>query len=77
MSKVSLKGYVISNKMDKTIVVSILRLLKHKIYGKFVKKTIKLHVHDEKNICKVNDYVEIKQCRPLSKHKSWILCKIL
>ncbi len=76
-SKVSLKGYVIKNKMNKTVIVSILRLVKHKIYGKFVKKTVKLYVHDEYNECKLNDFILIKQCRPLSKNKSWIFHKLL
>lgn len=72
-----LKGRVISNKMQKTIVVVIERLVKHPIYGKFIKRTTKLHVHDEKNECDINDMVEIKQCRPISKNKSWILVSII
>ncbi|QJC32126.1 30S ribosomal protein S17 [Enterobacteriaceae endosymbiont of Donacia versicolorea] len=72
-----LKGKVKSNKMQKSIVVNIIRLIKHPIYGKFINRTTKLHVHDEKNICNVGDVVEIKECRPLSKTKSWILVNII
>ncbi|QJC32527.1 30S ribosomal protein S17 [Enterobacteriaceae endosymbiont of Donacia dentata] len=72
-----LKGKVKSNKMQKSIVVNITRLIKHPIYGKFINRTTKLHVHDEKNICNVGDIVEIKECRPLSKTKSWILVNII
>ncbi|QJC38186.1 30S ribosomal protein S17 [Enterobacteriaceae endosymbiont of Donacia marginata] len=72
-----LKGKVISNKMQKSIIVNINRLIKHPIYGKYVNRTTKLHVHDEKNICNIGDFVEIKECRPLSKTKSWILVNII
>lgn len=72
-----LHGKVVSNKMEKTIVVTVERLVKHKTYGKFVKKTTKLHVHDENNICSIGDIVSIKECRPLSKMKSWALISIL
>lgn len=72
-----LQGKVLSNKMQKSIVVSIERLVKHKTYGKFIKRTTKLHVHDEKNECSIGDIVSIKQCRPISKTKSWILVSIL
>ncbi|QJC31703.1 30S ribosomal protein S17 [Enterobacteriaceae endosymbiont of Donacia tomentosa] len=71
------KGKVISDKMNKSIIVSIKRLIKHPIYGKFINRTTKLHVHDEKNICNIGDLVEIKECRPLSKTKSWILVNII
>ncbi|QJC32930.1 30S ribosomal protein S17 [Enterobacteriaceae endosymbiont of Donacia semicuprea] len=72
-----LKGKVKSNKMQKSIVVNITRLIKHPVYGKFINRTTKLHVHDEKNICNIGDIVEIKECRPLSKTKSWILVNII
>ncbi|QJC28680.1 30S ribosomal protein S17 [Enterobacteriaceae endosymbiont of Plateumaris consimilis] len=72
-----LKGKVTSNKMNKTIVVYINRFIKHPIYGKFIKKTTKLHVHDENNKCNIGDFVEIKECRPLSKTKSWTLVNII
>lgn len=73
----TLKGRVVSNKMEKSIVVIIERFVKHPIYGKFIKRTTKLHVHDENNNSKVGDFIEIKECRPLSKTKSWILVRII
>ncbi len=71
------QGRVISDKMDKSIVVSIERMVKHPIYGKFVKRTTKLHAHDENNECGLGDTVEIRECRPLSKMKSWTLVNIV
>jgi len=71
------QGRVISDKMDKSIVVSIERMVKHPIYGKYVKRTTKLHAHDENNECGLGDKVEIAECRPLSKTKSWTLVKVL
>ncbi|QJC30877.1 30S ribosomal protein S17 [Enterobacteriaceae endosymbiont of Macroplea appendiculata] len=73
----TLKGTVVSNKMNKTIVVKISKLIKHPIYGKFINRTTKLHVHDETNSCNIGDIVSIKECRPLSKTKSWILDNII
>lgn len=71
------QGRVISNKMEKSIVVAIERLVKHPLYGKFIKRTTKLHVHDENNECGIGDLVEIKQSRPLSKTKSWTLVRVI
>ncbi|MCY9873159.1 MULTISPECIES: 30S ribosomal protein S17 [Vibrio] len=71
------QGRVISNKADKSIVVAIERMVKHPIYGKFVKRTTKLHAHDENNECGIGDTVEIRECRPLSKMKSWTLVSIV
>jgi small subunit ribosomal protein S17 len=71
------QGRVVSNKMDKSIVVAIERMVKHPIYGKFIKRTTKLHAHDEVNECREGDLVEIKECRPLSKKKSWTLVRVL
>lgn len=71
------QGRVISDKMDKSIVVAIERKVKHPLYGKFIKRTTKLHVHDENNECGIGDTVEIKECRPLSKTKSWMLVRIV
>ena len=71
------QGRVISDKMDKSITVAIERKVKHPLYGKFIKRTTKLHVHDEKNECGIGDTVEIKECRPLSKTKSWTLVRIV
>ena len=71
------QGRVTSDKMDKSITVAIERFVKHPIYGKFVKRTTKIHAHDENNECGLGDLVEIKECRPLSKTKSWTLVKVL
>jgi small subunit ribosomal protein S17 len=73
----TLSGRVISDKMDKSITVAIERKVKHPIYGKFMKRTTKLHVHDETNQCNVGDFVEIRECRPLSKTKSWTLVNVV
>ena len=70
-------GVVTSNKMTKTITVAIERKVKHPIYGKFVKKTTKLHAHDDKNECSIGDVVKIMETRPLSKLKRWRLVEIL
>ena len=68
---------VVSDKMDKSAVVLIERKVKHPIYGKFVKKSTKLHIHDENNECGVGDTVQITECRPISKTKSWKLVKVV
>ena len=73
----TLQGQVISDKMDKSIVVGIERRVKHPLYGKIIKKTTKLHVHDEENVSKEGDVVLIKQCKPISKTKSWTLVEVL
>ncbi|MEE1055804.1 MAG: 30S ribosomal protein S17 [Acutalibacteraceae bacterium] len=70
-------GKVISNKMDKTIVVAIEDSVKHPLYGKIVKRTAKLKVHDENNECNIGDRVKIMQTRPLSKDKRWRLVEII
>jgi small subunit ribosomal protein S17 len=70
-------GLVVSNKMDKSIVVQIERRFKHVIYKKFVKKTNKFVAHDEKNDCNIGDKVRIMETRPLSKNKNWRLVEIL
>lgn len=71
------QGRVVRDKMDKSIVVAIERFVKHPIYGKFVRQTTKLHVHDENNECAQGDKVEIRECRPLSKKKSWTLVRVV
>jgi small subunit ribosomal protein S17 len=63
--------------MDKSAVVLIERRVKHPIYGKFMRKSTKLHIHDENNECAVGDTVQISECRPISKTKSWTLVKIV
>jgi small subunit ribosomal protein S17 len=72
-----LQGRVISDKMDKTITVKVERQVKHPIYGKYIRLSTKMHVHDEANECAVGDDVEIEQCRPMSKNKSWRLVKVV
>jgi len=70
-------GIVVSNKMDKSIVVAIKRKVKHPIYGKFVNRTKKLMAHDEENSCNIGDTVRISETRPLSKNKAWRLVEII
>jgi small subunit ribosomal protein S17 len=70
-------GVVVSNKMDKTIVVAIETRVKHKLYGKYIKRTTKLKAHDEENICQVGDRVKVMETRPLSRHKRWRLVEII
>jgi small subunit ribosomal protein S17 len=70
-------GAVVSNKMDKSATVLVERKVKHPLYGKFVKKSTKLHVHDENNECTIGDTVRIRECRPMSKTKSWTLVEIM
>jgi len=73
----SITGQVVSNKMDKTIVVMGERKVKHPLYGKFIRRSTKYHAHDAGNECNIGDTVMIKECRPLSKSKSWTLIKVL
>jgi len=68
---------VISDRMNKSATVLIERKVKHPIYGKFVKKSTKLHIHDENNECNIGDTVQISECRPMSKTKSWTLVKVV
>jgi len=70
-------GVVISDKMDKSIIVAVARKVKHPIYGKFVNKTTKFHAHDEDNTCNTGDTVRIMETRPLSKTKCWRLVEII
>jgi small subunit ribosomal protein S17 len=70
-------GVVISNKMEKSIIIAVKRKVKHPIYGKFVNKTTKLMAQDDKNECNIGDVVRIMETRPLSKKKCWRLVKII
>ena len=70
-------GQVVSDKMDKTIVVAIEDSVQHKLYKKIVKRTYKLKAHDENNECKTGDIVKVMECRPLSKDKRWRLVEII
>ena len=69
-------GQVVSNKADKTVTVLLERRVKHPIYGKFVKRSTKVHAHDEKNECGIGDTVTVEECRPMSKTKTWRLVSI-
>jgi len=71
------EGVVVSDKMDKTIVVRIERLVKHPMYNKIVRRYTKLKAHDEKNECRVGDFVQVMETRPLSKTKRWRLTEII
>ena len=73
----TLQGRVVSDKMNKSITVEIERRVKHPIYGKFVRKTTKVHAHDENNECQMGDLVVVEQCRPLSKTKKWRFIKLI
>jgi small subunit ribosomal protein S17 len=73
----TLTGKVISNKMDKSITVLIERRVQHPMYGKFIRRSTKLHAHDEGNVCKEGDIVTIAECRPMSKTKNWILVQVV
>lgn len=73
----ALTGRVVSNKMDKTITVLVERLVRHPLYGKYVKRSTKLHAHDADNACNEGDIVVIEQCRPLAKTKAWRLVKVV
>ena len=73
----TLTGKVVSDKMDQTISVAIPRVVKHPIYGKYLRRTTKVLVHDQENTCKQGDVVSIAECRPVSKRKSWRLVEVL
>ena len=70
-------GKVVSNKMDKTIVVAVVDNVKHPLYGKIVKRTYKLKAHDEQNECNIGDRVKVMETRPLSKDKRWRLVEVI
>ncbi len=70
-------GRVISNKMDKTVSVAIERLVKHPVYGKYIRRTTKVLAHDENNECESGDRVTISECRPVSKHKAWQVVNVV
>ena len=76
-TKSTLTGTVVSDKMEKSITVLVERRVKHPIYGKYMTRSTKLHVHDENNECRAGDKVEIVECRPVSKTKAWNLVRVL
>lgn len=73
----TLMGKVVSNKMDKSITVLVERRVKHPLYGKYMRRSTKLHAHDESNQCGEGDIVTIKECRPMSKSKNWMLVEVV
>ena len=72
-----LQGQVLSNKSDKSITVAVVRYERHPVYGKYIKRTLKCHAHDENNECNIGDTVRIVQSRPISKTKTWRLIEIV
>ena len=70
-------GVVVSDKMEKTVVVKVDRLVKHSVYNKYIKRSVKYKVHDEHNSSKTGDRVQIIECRPLSKDKRWCLKQVI
>lgn len=70
-------GKVVSDKMDKTVSIAIERLVRHEVYGKYIRRTTKLKAHDETNECREGDVVAISECRPISKHKAWAVVEVL
>jgi small subunit ribosomal protein S17 len=73
----TLQGRVVSDRMDKTITVLVERRVKHPVYGKYVKRSTKVHAHDENNECRIGDTVIVELCRPLSKSKTWRLLQLV
>jgi len=73
----TLQGRVVSDKMDKTVTVMVERRVKHPLYGKFVRRSTKVHAHDQDNQCRIGDVVVVEQCRPLSKSKKWRFVKLI
>ena len=73
----AVQGSVISARMDKSITVLVVRQFKHPLYKKYIRRSTRLHAHDESNICKEGDTVLIEECRPLSKTKSWRVIRVL
>ena len=73
----TLHGMVVSDKMNKTVTVLLERQVKHPLYKKYIRRSTKLHVHDENNECSIGDKVAIQECRPISKTKSWQLVEVI
>jgi small subunit ribosomal protein S17 len=76
-TKRQVAGIVLSNKMDRTVVVQVERLVRHKLYHKYIRRRTKFMAHDEKNSCQIGDKVLITESRPLSKNKRWRITKVL
>ena len=73
----TVEGRVVSNKMNKTVTILVERLVKHALYGKYIRRSTKLHAHDEDNACNEGDVVRISECRPLSKTKNWRVVEVV
>ncbi len=73
----TLTGLVVSDKMNKSAVVKVERKVRHPLYGKYIRRSTKLHIHDENNECRAGDTVSIKECRPFSRTKSWMLVEVV
>jgi len=73
----TLTGQVVSDKMDKSAVVMVERKVRHPLYGKYIRRSTRMHVHDANNECRQGDTVTIQQCRPISKTKSWTLLEVV
>jgi small subunit ribosomal protein S17 len=73
----TVEGRVVSNKMNKTVTVLVERQVKHALYGKYLRRSTKLHAHDEANACNEGDLVRVSECRPLSKTKNWQVVEII
>ena len=73
----TVEGRVVSNKMNKTVTVLVERQVKHALYGKYIKRSTKLHAHDEDNACNEGDVVRVTECRPLSKSKNWRVVEVV
>ena len=73
----TVEGRVVSNKMNKTVTVLVERSVKHELYGKYIKRSTKLHAHDEDNSCNEGDVVRVAECRPLSKTKNWRVVEVV
>ncbi|MCP3851555.1 MAG: 30S ribosomal protein S17 [Gammaproteobacteria bacterium] len=76
-NKKTRQGSVISNKMDKSVVVLVERTIRHKVYGKYIRRQVKYMAHDSSNECNIGDVVLIEECRPLSKNKRWLVRSII
>jgi small subunit ribosomal protein S17 len=73
----TVEGRVVSNKMNKTVTIPVERLVKHALYGKYIRRSTKLHAHDEDNACNEGDIVRVTECRPMSKTKNWRVVEVL
>ena len=73
----TVEGRVVSNKMDKTVTVLVERQVKHALYGKYIRRSTKLHAHDAGNVCQMGDTVRVAECAPISKTKNWRVVEVL